>query len=657
MAYKALLIGVNYYNIPGQNDLLGSVPDVEFVHQFIKKSRPTAKITTLTSSKGPGPTRGAPAEDPKLWPTRENVISSLEIILDESTVGDAVYIHFSGHGTTIPDPESASRAHGHLALVLFSNTGGEYYLRGEELAGILNRMVTKGVLVSLVLDCCFAGSVARSKHGWDSLRAVPYDPRLNPRATVHLGNQFVGDGLRGARIQSKWLTHPEGYVVLAACGPQEENKEVQVGDRKYGMLTFILVNALETLLKKGIEVTYRSLYDLIRTEFHVRCLSQVPMRYGNENFTFFGIPYSESEVALIPVYKLANADNLQLAAGAAHGLVAGDEFALYRLYSSQDARSFQRQPPIEKTKIIQTDSLTSELDVINPKNYTPGAVAKAKLLTSTALTKAVVRLSDTMHNRDQWIESISSKAFITTEITELRGCSAFNLINKDGDYHIQWDSLEPVLGTPIVPQDQTDAMASVVAALEHLGAFKYFESIRNRAETAEWVKKFQITAKSNGSSTARQNGILQLSELDHISIRVQNLSSEPLYFAILNLTPCWEIVNVLSDGGEGGFMVIPPHEVDECELEMEIPEEFKVQDILSCQDVLKIFITSQPTSFASQLLPKLTRSSSGSRSSMAEYTRRIRNSIHQLGDSNRNPSRNTEYWSTQDFIVKTSRRA
>ncbi|EMD88400.1 hypothetical protein COCC4DRAFT_65190 [Bipolaris maydis ATCC 48331] len=654
MAYKALLIGVNYYNIPGQNDLLGSVPDVQLVHQFIQKSRPTARIITLTSSKPRDPTQGAPSEDPKLWPTRENVIHSLEMILEESTTGDVVYIHFSGHGTTIPDPESASRVHGHLALVLFSDTGGEYYLQGEEIARILNRMVAKGVLVSLVLDCCFAGSVARSKRDWSRLRAIPYDPRLNSRDSVHLDNQFVGDGLRGARIRSKWLTDPEGYVILAACGPQEENKEIQVGDQKYGMLTFILVNALEILLKKGIEITCRSLYDLIRTEFQVRCLSQIPMRYGNENFTFFGTLYSDSEVSLVPVYKLANADSLQLAAGAAHGLVAGDEFALYYLYSSQDARSIQRQLPRGKARVTKTGSLTSELDVVNSKGYRPGAVAKAKLLTSTAPTKAVVRLSDIIHNHDQWIESISSKAFITTETTELRGCSAFNLTNKDCHYHIQWDSLETVVGTPIVPQDQTDAMASVVAALEHLGAFKYFEAIRNRAETAEWVQKFQITAKSESSSTARQNEILQLSEHNRVSIRVQNLCGKPLYFAILNLTSCWEIVNVLSEGGEGGFMVIPPHQVEECELEMEIPEELKAQDIRSCQDVLKIFITSQPTSFASQLLPKLIGCSSGSRSRMSEYIKRMRNSIHQLADSNRNLSQNTEYWSTQDFIVKTS---
>lgn len=160
MSHRALLIGINYYNVPGQKNLLGSVLDVELVRQFIQKSRPTAKTVTLTASEPSKPTQDVPTEDPKLWPTRDNVIRNLEAILDESTAGDAVYIHFSGHGTTIPDPESAPRMYGHLALVLFSNTGRNYFFHGEELADFLNRMVCKGILVTLVLDCCFAGGVA-----------------------------------------------------------------------------------------------------------------------------------------------------------------------------------------------------------------------------------------------------------------------------------------------------------------------------------------------------------------------------------------------------------------------------------------------------------------------------------------------------------------
>lgn len=266
----------------------------------------------------------------------------------------------------------------------------------------------------------------------------------------------------------------------------------------------------------------------------------------------------------------------------------------------------------------------------------------------------MIRLCDTINNQDEWTEFISSKSFITIETSELQGSSALHLTNKDRHYYILWDSLETVVCTPIIPQDQIDAMVSVVAVLEHLGAYKYFEAIQNRAEEIEWNKRFQITARSDSSSTASENGMLRLNESDRVSICVQNLSGAPLYCAILNLTPCWEIVDLLSEAGEGDYLFIPPHGTEDCEFEMQIPEELKAQGVLSCRDVLKIFITSQPSSFASQLLPKLTGRNSGSRSSMAEYTKRIRTFLGELSCSNRSSSRMTEDWSTQDFIVQTS---
>jgi hypothetical protein len=654
MAHKALLIGVNYYNVPAQNNLLGPVPDVKLVHQFIRKYRPTAKVVTLTASEPTDSTKGRPAEDPEHWPTRNNVISNLDIILDESVAGDAVYVHFSGHGTTIPDPQSASRTYGHLALVLFGSTGVEYLLRGEELAHILNHMVSKGIFVTLVLDCCFSGSVARSERNWKSVRTMPYNSNLYSKEAMQLDDQSLGDGLRGARVQSRWLTDPQGYVILAACGPQEENKEIKVGDTKYGMLAWLLVNALESLLKRNVEVTHRSLYELIRTQIHIRCLSQTPMRYGNKNFTFFGTPCSGSEVVLIPVYKSGDAESLQLAAGAAHGLVAGDEFGLYPLYSSEDARSFRTQSSLIRARVTRVGSLTSELDVVDSKVYPTGAIVKAKLLTSTAPAKMVVRLCDNIKNQDEWIQSISSKAFITTETSKLLGSSSFNLATKDGHYYILWDSLEMVQCMPMIPTDDADAMASVITVLEHLGAYKYFETIQNRAEEIEWVKKFRITARSDSSPATGEDRTLHLKEFDHVTIRVENMSDSPLYFAILNFTSCWEIVNVLSDGGEGGFMVIPPREEEEKEFEMEVPKELTEQGVLSCHDVLKIFITSQPTSFASQLLPKLTGPTGGSRLSMTENIKKIQHAFRQLSNSNRNTSQQTEDWSAHDFIVQTS---
>lgn len=86
--------------------------------------------------------------------------------------GDFVYIHYSGHGTRLPSG---------LALVLLSEDGrGSRYLRGRNLASDLHNMVKKGLRVTLVLDCCFSGSVVRNSdwHGFE-VRCIDYNPTVD----------------------------------------------------------------------------------------------------------------------------------------------------------------------------------------------------------------------------------------------------------------------------------------------------------------------------------------------------------------------------------------------------------------------------------------------------------------------------------------------
>ncbi len=89
--------------------------------------------------------------------------------------GNFVYIHYSEHGTTIGSfNEFSNGATGDLALVLLEGVTGTNlrYLEGLELANLLRNMVDKGVTVTLILDCCFSGSVMGDD---SSTRYLSYD--------------------------------------------------------------------------------------------------------------------------------------------------------------------------------------------------------------------------------------------------------------------------------------------------------------------------------------------------------------------------------------------------------------------------------------------------------------------------------------------------
>ena len=60
-----------------------------------------------------------PDETPELWPTYGNVTSSLKEMSSRAKAGDFIYIHYSGHGTRIPNSST-----GDLALVLLEGATG-----------------------------------------------------------------------------------------------------------------------------------------------------------------------------------------------------------------------------------------------------------------------------------------------------------------------------------------------------------------------------------------------------------------------------------------------------------------------------------------------------------------------------------------------------
>ncbi|KAF8538860.1 hypothetical protein BDD12DRAFT_840666 [Trichophaea hybrida] len=89
------------------------------------------------------------------------------MVTTEARPGDVVYIHYSGHGaqarTVYPElkgPNSVDEA-----LVPCDIHCGGRYLRDFELAELLDIMVQKGLVVTIVLDSCHSGSASRGPRG------------------------------------------------------------------------------------------------------------------------------------------------------------------------------------------------------------------------------------------------------------------------------------------------------------------------------------------------------------------------------------------------------------------------------------------------------------------------------------------------------------
>lgn len=290
VTHWAVLIGINFY--VGEQCLKGSVRDVETVQQYLEAGTTPVDIAMLTATAPSDASSRRPMENPEFWPTRTKVIERLKRVLQNAKRGDFVYIHYSGHGTRRKDSEEYAHPSGNLAFVLFEdNEHSMSYLRGSDLAECLRQMVEKGLLVTIVLDCCYSGSVLRASnvHGVD-VRAIGYDPAIDGVSPHELGTDFfdLSNILHDSRIPlDQWLVNPDEYTILSACGPHERAWEVELGSgERRGALTYLLIEALSALRESGVEVTHQSLYQHLRIRFHATWPRQTPMRYGNEKFSF-----------------------------------------------------------------------------------------------------------------------------------------------------------------------------------------------------------------------------------------------------------------------------------------------------------------------------------------------------------------------------------
>ncbi|RYP16784.1 hypothetical protein DL767_010131 [Monosporascus sp. MG133] len=659
--YWAVLIGINFY--PQDKCLEGCVRDAESVKQYLEAGPKPVDIVILTATKPSDPRSTRPVEKPDFWPTRKNAVSSLNRILGTAKKGDFVYIHFSGHGTRRDHSgEHPNKKPGNLAFVLFEdNEHGSSYLNGPVLASCLRKMAGKGLIVTLVLDCCYSGSVLRGGDDCSAdVRAVKYKPGVDAAfpQELHMDCSDSGNTFRNSEIASdQWLVNPDGYTILSACGPHERAWECKVEGQRRGALTYFLIDALSALRKRDAEVTHQSLYQHLHTRFHVSWPRQTPMRYGNGKRSFFGRLGIASDPSFVSVYR-ADDDRLCLGAGQAHGVYKGDEYAVYPFHLSEVSAGQIRGTAPAIVRVDTVRCLTSDLVGVKPASAAHIKTGwKAKPITYLSPLKISVRLAASVGSPHQWQEAAKQQCFLNLRPAngDTEPCTFNVTVNDHEEYEIFDGSHEPVVSLPTIPLNTNGAINRVVDILQHLATFKYFEGVENRSPSAFFEGSFSLLPdRATGMS-----GYFEVGHGDAWGFAVENSSDRPLYIAIFNFTPSWQVVNLVSQAGEGDFMVVPPKEDgnngrQEIRLRMEVPQSLQSRGKNQCEDIVKVFITSKATSFPSMVLPEI--------SLCADVRGRVRPGLDQLsrflseltGRFRGGDDAFHEEWATRNLIVRTT---
>jgi hypothetical protein len=212
---RGLLIGINDYAHPGVSDLRGAVNDVEMIGRILETrfgfERRNLKI--LTDSQA----------------TRAAILDAIDELIDATREGDAVYFHFSGHGSQAKDRDGDEEDGLDETIVAYdSRMPGIPDIVDDEIERRFAKLRTRNAL--LVFDSCHSGTVTRS---------------LSPVRTRSIPRDTRDELYQGVTTRAAVAVETLPHVLMTGAPSDQEALDGPVDEGFYGLFSFALGRSLD----------------------------------------------------------------------------------------------------------------------------------------------------------------------------------------------------------------------------------------------------------------------------------------------------------------------------------------------------------------------------------------------------------------------------
>jgi hypothetical protein len=268
MAKRAVLIGVNRYRIPGA-DLRGCVNDVKNLQAALIRHYGFAKsdiVTLLDLAAG-----------------KKAMEAAIRTLVRGGRRGDVLLVHFSGHGSNVPD-DNGDEAEGRDEILCPSDLDWKNPFRDDWLRKTFDGLGA-GVSLTVIADCCHSGTITRAVQPPDAPVIERYLPSPWDLVAVESGRALRGTMRGGLRQSARAARKARDVVVvevpevlITGCRDTQTSADAMIGGRFNGALTYHLVAALTEA--KGA-LTYRELHDATTARLKRARFDQVPQLEGS----------------------------------------------------------------------------------------------------------------------------------------------------------------------------------------------------------------------------------------------------------------------------------------------------------------------------------------------------------------------------------------
>lgn len=267
MAKRAVLIGINKYQVPG-SDLNGCVNDVKNLSGVLKTyyGFMDKDITTLIDLKA----------------TKKAMQAAIQKLIKSGKKGDTLLLHYSGHGSNVPD-DNGDEADSRDEILCPTDLDWKDTLRDDWLRKAFSKL-RKGVNLTVIMDCCHSGTITRAITPPDAPRRERFLPCPLDLMATESGRKLrgtlrgqLGKAPRGRKRKSDIFHADIPEMLITCCRATQTSADAHIGGTYNGALTYYLIESITEV--EGM-LTYRELHQRTMAKLKVEDFDQVPQLEG-----------------------------------------------------------------------------------------------------------------------------------------------------------------------------------------------------------------------------------------------------------------------------------------------------------------------------------------------------------------------------------------
>ena len=267
MAKRAVLIGINKYQVPGA-DLQGCVNDVKNLKGALTTyyGFDDKDITTLMDAKA----------------TKKAMERAIKKLIAKGRKDDVLLLHYSGHGSNVPD-DNGDEADHRDEILCPTDLDWKNPFRDDWLRKALGKL-RREVNLTVIMDCCHSGTITRVMNPFDAPRRQRYLPCPWDLIATESGRKLRGT-LRGqlgkaprGRKRKKDIVHADiQELLITGCRDTQTSADAYISGSYNGALTYYLVESIKEAEGK---LTYRELHQRTAAKLKQEDFDQIPQLEG-----------------------------------------------------------------------------------------------------------------------------------------------------------------------------------------------------------------------------------------------------------------------------------------------------------------------------------------------------------------------------------------